>query len=313
MPSVYPPIDEQWLIVRFLDWHGAQTARLIRAKKKLIALLNEQKQAIIHRAVTLGLDQNVKLKPSGVPWLGEVPATWSLRKIRHCGSIAGGMTPSMENRSFWDGSIPWVTPKDMKRRVIADSMMHVTQEAVEKTSIGMIKAGAVLMVVRGMILARRIPIAKTTAPVTINQDMKAIIPEKSVQSDFLCHVLASFQSALSSLIGESGHGTRRFPTERWREMAFAFPSFMEQSAISSWIDNASVNEDRAIASAEREVALLLEFRSRLVADVVTGKLDVRAAAASLPAIVDMESAGDLSDDDDVETETEDVETEELAA
>lgn len=82
MPSVYPPLDEQRLIVRFLDWHGAQTAKLIRAKKKIIALLNEQKQAIIHRAVTRGLDPNVRLKPSGIPWLGDVPEGWEVKRLR---------------------------------------------------------------------------------------------------------------------------------------------------------------------------------------------------------------------------------------
>src|ERR1017187_7356188 len=73
IPVPYPPLDEQRLIVRFLDWHGGRTLRLIRARKKLVALLNEQKQAIVHRAVTCGLDPKVKLKPSGIPWLGDVP------------------------------------------------------------------------------------------------------------------------------------------------------------------------------------------------------------------------------------------------
>ena len=94
MPSVYSPLDEQQLIVRFLDWHGTQTAKLIRAKKKLIALLNEQKQAIIHRAVTRGLDPNVKLKPSGIPWLGDVPEGWEVKCTSPVGEISpqAGMT-----------------------------------------------------------------------------------------------------------------------------------------------------------------------------------------------------------------------------
>ena len=73
--------------MRFLDWHGAQTARLIRAKKKIIALLNEQKQAIIHRAVTRGLDPNAKLKPSGIPWLGDVPEGWEVKPLKHWAGI----------------------------------------------------------------------------------------------------------------------------------------------------------------------------------------------------------------------------------
>jgi type I restriction enzyme S subunit len=102
MPSVYPPLDEQRLIVRFLDWHGARTAKLIRAKKKLIALLNEQKQAIIHRAVTRGRDPNVKLKPSGIPWLGDVPKGWEVKRLRN---VAELRVSNIDKKSF-DDEVP---------------------------------------------------------------------------------------------------------------------------------------------------------------------------------------------------------------
>ena len=313
MASVYPPLDEQRLIVRFLDWHGAQTAKLIRAKKKIVALLNEQKRAIIHRAVTRGLDPNAELKPSGIPWLGDVPEGWEVRKLRHCGRILGGMTPSMDNGIYWEGSIPWVSPKDMKRREISDSLMHVSQAALDRTSLRLIEPGAVLMVVRGMILARHIPVALTTEPVTINQDMKAIVTEKFVDPEFLCHVLASSQSVLSSLIDESGHGTKRFPTERWREVAFAFPALSDQRDICAWIGRSSHEEDNHIERIEREIALIQEFRTRLIADVVTGKLDVRAAAASLPQVTEIEPADDLGEGDDLDEPLDDAENEEVAA
>ena len=74
-----PPPDEQAAIVRFLDWANGRLERAIRAKRKVIALLNEQKQAIIHRAVTRGLDPSVPLKPSGIPWLGDIPQHWEVR------------------------------------------------------------------------------------------------------------------------------------------------------------------------------------------------------------------------------------------
>ena len=82
-----PPIEEQRLIVWFLDWHGGQVARLVRAKKALIGLLNEQKQAIIHRAVTRGLDPNASLKPSSIPWLGDVPEGWEVRRLKEWAKI----------------------------------------------------------------------------------------------------------------------------------------------------------------------------------------------------------------------------------
>ena len=72
-----PPPAEQAAIVRFLDWANGRLERAIRAKRKVIALLNEQKQAIIHRAVTRGLDPSVPLKPSGIPWLGDIPQHWA--------------------------------------------------------------------------------------------------------------------------------------------------------------------------------------------------------------------------------------------
>ena len=80
-PLPLPPPDEQAAIVRFLDYANGRLERAIRAKRKLIALLNEQKQAIIHRAVTRGLDPDVPLKPSGIPWLGDVPEEWEVRRL----------------------------------------------------------------------------------------------------------------------------------------------------------------------------------------------------------------------------------------
>ena len=77
-----PPPAEQAAIVRFLDWANGRLERAIRAKRKVIALLNEQKQAIIHRAVTRGLDPSVPLKPSGIPWLGDIPQHWEVRRLK---------------------------------------------------------------------------------------------------------------------------------------------------------------------------------------------------------------------------------------
>ena len=159
--------------------------------------------------------------------LGEVPEHWEVRKLRHCGTVSGGMTPSMEVRRFWGGPVPWVTPKDMKRAVISDSSVRVTDSALQETPLRLIEPPAVLIVVRGMILARRVPIAYTAAPVTINQDMKAFRTLKGTGAVFLARLLDSAQEAFMPLIDEAGHGTRRLPTERWREIVIAVPPVEE--------------------------------------------------------------------------------------
>ena len=297
-----PPLPEQATIVRFLDHADRRIRRYIRAKQKLTKLLEEQKQAIIHRAVTRGLDPHVRLKPSGVEWLGDVPEYWEVRKLRQCGSIAGGMTPSMENRRFWGGSIPWVTPKDMKRSAIGDSSIGVSEAAVQETSLKLIDPPAILLVVRGMILARRVPIAWTIAPVTINQDMKALNPVRGVNAKFLARSLDSAQEAFVPLIDEAGHGTRRLPPERWRDLAVAIPPEEEQAMIVRFLDESTHIVVAAIDQARREMSLLRELRTRLIADVVTGKLDVREAAARLPDEAEepkpLDAAGEPTDAED---------------
>jgi type I restriction enzyme S subunit len=281
-PVAVPPADEQASILRFIDHADRRIRRYIRAKQKLITLLDEQKQAIIHRSVTRGLDARVLLKPSGAAWLGDVPHHWEVRKLRQCGSISGGVTPSMTDRSLWDGDVPWVTPKDMKRFTIAAASMNVSARALEITSLRLIPAGSVLLVVRGMILARKVPVARTIQPVTINQDMKAIVPTTGVNAGFLAYRMQAAQAAFVPLIDEAGHGTKRFPTERWKDLALAIPPPNEQTHIVSYLDEVSGRLDAAAATAQREIDLLREYRTRFTADVVTGKLDVRVAAAQLP-------------------------------
>ncbi len=143
-----PPPAEQAAIVRFLDWANGRLERAIRAKRKVIALLNEQKQAIVHRAVTRGLNPSVPLKPSCVTWLGDIPRHWNTRKMKFLVSTIGGMTPNKGVARFWDGDVPWVSPKDMKRREIADSQDHITHAALRETNISLIPPPAVLIVVR---------------------------------------------------------------------------------------------------------------------------------------------------------------------
>ena len=282
-----PPLAEQAAIVRFLDHADRRIRRYIRAQQQLIALLEEQRQAIIHQAVTGQIDvrtgrRYAAYRPSGVEWLGEVPEHWEVKRLRQCGKVAGGVTPSMDNRTFWDGAIPWITPKDMKREAICDSSIRVAEAAIRETSLRLIYPPAVLMVVRGMILARRVPIAWITGPVTINQDMKALMPVPEIDPEFMARVLVSAQDVFVPLIDEAGHGTRRLPTERWRDLAIAIPPRDEQEEI---IDSLKISTHTTVATIDRtsrEIVLLREYRTRLIADVVTGKLDVREAAAGLP-------------------------------
>ena len=294
-----PPQPEQAAIARFLDRATSRIDRYIRAKEKLITLLEEQKQAIISDVVTGRIDVRTgrpyaAYKPSGVEWLGEVPAHWDVRKVRQCGTIVGGMTPSMAERRFWDGDIPWVTPKDMKAELIDDSAITVSRKALEETPLALLPTSAVLIVVRGMILARKVPVAATTNAVTINQDMKAVCPNAGIVAEFLAHQMTSAQSALMAIIDEAGHGTRRLPTERWRNLEICIPPQAEQEVIVANLRNKKLVIDTTVDCITRQIHALHQYRARLIADVVTGKLDVRGMAPALPRQTDM-AVADLAE------------------
>lgn len=281
-----PPVPEQAAIARFLDHANRRIQRYIGVKQKLITLLEEQQHAMVGCAVTGHIDVRTgqpyaTYKRADAGGAESVPAHWMARKLRQCVKIAGGMTPSMEDRRFWEGSIPWVTAKDMKRKRIRESEISVTETALHETSLRLIEAPAVLMVVRGMILARKVPIAWTVSPVTINQDMKALIPHYGISAEFLAHWLDSAQDALAALTDEAGHGTKRLPTERWQNLKVAIPPRDEQDAIAKFLGRSRDTIAGTKAKVEREIQALQELRTRLIADVVTGKVDVRECAATL--------------------------------
>jgi type I restriction enzyme S subunit len=179
----------------------------------------------------------------------------------------------MEVQRFWHGHVPWVTPKDMKLSAIGDSSVRVAEAAVQDTPLRLIDPPAVLMVVRGMILARRVPIAWTIAPVTINQDMKALTPHPGVDAAFLARSLSSASDAFVPLIDEAGHGTRRLPTERWRQVVVALPSQGEQAAIVRFLDHADRRIRHYIRAKQKLIKLLEEQKQAIIHRAVTRGLD----------------------------------------
>jgi type I restriction enzyme, S subunit len=165
---IVPPIAEQRAIAEFLDRETGKIDALVVKKERLIELLQEKRTSLITHAVTKGLDPDVPMKDSGVEWLGEIPAHWVERKMAYLAEMISGGTPNKENIEYWKGEIPWVSPKDMKSRIITDTIDHISQIAIDESGLELIEPPVVLIVVRGMILAHTFPVGVTTFPVTIN-------------------------------------------------------------------------------------------------------------------------------------------------
>ena len=264
MPVVCPPQEEQQAITRFLKAQDHLFRKFIRNKRRLIELLKEQKQNIINQAVTRGLDPDVKLKSSGVEWIGDIPEHWEVRRLKFlCNNLneqtsekqPGETYIALEHVESWTGRIS--LPDD---EITFDSQVKRFQP------------GDVLF---GKL---RPYLAKVTRPQTAGVCVGEFLVLRAtgdVTADFLEQKLRS--KRVIDLINSSTFGAK-MPRADWTfigNLKFAYPSADEQLEILEHIQEKSAEIDQAISRAQREIELMREYRTRLISDVVTGQVDVR--------------------------------------
>ncbi len=276
-PVPLPELGEQRLIAAHLDSETARIDTLIEKKTRFIELLREKRQALITHAVTKGLDPSVKMKDSGVEWLREVPEHWGVSPLKHLVRFRSGGTPSKDNLEFWNGDIPWASAKDLKQEVLADTIDHLNQSAIESGAASLVPSGSILVVVRGMILARLFPVVETLVPMAINQDLKALVPSGKLNSRYLAHLLRGSSAESLSRLEEAGHGTKALRMENWVSIELPVPPLHEQLAIIEMLDIQTARLDSLADKTERSIALLTERRSALITAAVTGQIDLREA------------------------------------
>ena len=307
LPIFLPPLDEQAAIVRFLDHANRKIDGFIRAKRKLIGLLNEQKQAFIHRAVTRGLDPTVPLKPSGIPWLGDIPQHWEAQQLRHLGRFHKGVGGSKEDATP-DG-VPCVRYGELYfhfRNFIRQPRGFVS--SAKSAAYAPIRFGDVLFAASG---ERVEEIGKSAVNLFTGQavcggDVVIFRPTVAVHAAFLGYALDSYGAAHQKATMCRGTTIKHVYPDELRGLWTCVPPVPEQERITASLDSALLGCNAAISRLEREIELLREYRTRLIADVVTGKLDVREVAATLP---DPPAAAEPAPDDsleEIETELEET-------
>ena len=287
LPVGYPEDKkEQQQIAAFLDWKTGQIDALIARKKELLEKLKEKRLAVVTHAVTKGLNNAAPTRDSGISWLEKVPQHWEVIPLGFLMTMSGGLTPSMAKPEYWEGDIPWVTPKDMKVARISDSIDHVTETALIETSLALIPVNSVLIVVRGMILAHSFPTAVTEGPVTINQDMKAIRCDEKLEVEYLFWCLTGFAKVFSDLAQESAHGTRKMETETITRFPMPVPPVSEQRAIAEHVKASMKHLDQLAEATRNTIDRLTEYRTALITAATTGKIDVRKVKipAAKPAL-----------------------------
>lgn len=189
------------------------------------------------------LEETEALRISSAKAIFTELAKTNTQPLRELVTVQGGGTPSKRNPLFWEGSIPWVSPKDMKSRDIYDSIDHISEEATLKTSAKLLKPNSVLIVVRGMILAHTVPSAVLRVPAAINQDMKALVPSEQITPKYLSSVLWGLNYLLLELVEKSSHDTRKLETPKLLNLKIPVPSLAEQHRIVAYLDNLQAKVD----------------------------------------------------------------------
>ena len=274
-----PPLAEQLAIVRYLDYVDWRIRRYVAAKRRLIALLEEEKQAIVNRAVTRGLDPNVRLKPSGVEWLGDVPGHWDVGPVKRAFlSMDYGISASASDSGsirlltmghLNDGRV--IVPDDGGVDFVAPHLLLKSGDLLFNRTNSQELVGKVGLFVGHDTL------------VTFASYLVRMRPHPCHEPEYLNMALngASFMSRSRREAIPSLHQSNLNPT-RFGRIHIALPSKKEQSAILRSLQKETASLGVAIDSARRQIELVEEYRTRLIADVVTGKLDVRGMAAQLP-------------------------------
>jgi type I restriction enzyme S subunit len=300
IPILLPPLPDQSAIVRYLDYVDRRIRKHIRAKQKLIALLSEQKQAIIHEAVTGRIDVRTgkpypKYKPSGVPWLGDVPEGWGASASKRIFSERKELARPNDVQLSATQTYGVIPQRDFEERVgrrVVRIMLHLEKRRhVEKDdfviSMRSFQGG----------------LERAWATGCIRSSYVVLKPSPSVHIGYFARLLKSYGyiKALQATANFIRDG-QDMNFHNFCLVDLPMVPMREQMAIAGHIDQVSVDIDKAVLRTRNEIDLLREYRTRLVADVVTGKLDVREVAASLPEEEPEEAEGPESADGEEEAE-----------
>ncbi len=273
MPSAFPPTEEQSRIADFLDAHGRLTARLIRNKRRLIGLLNEQKQAIINRAVTRGLNPDAPVKLTGIDWMPEVPAHWEVKPLKHWlrerAKALSDKTPPEYEFDYLDiGCVGTGFLTAKPERMNFENAPSRARQIVQK-------GDTIISMVRTYLKA--VYFIENEWPNLIASTGFAVLrPVGTVEPRLLGYVLQSSTFIERVIRASIGVAYPAISEGRLSTLHVAFPPELnEQKAILDHIAFETAAFDKAIERAQSEITLIREYRERLIADVVTGKLDVR--------------------------------------
>ena len=280
-PVLVPEHRDQLAIAAFLDRETAKIDALVAEQQRLIALLKEKRQAVISHAVTKGLNADAPMKDSGVEWLGEVPAHWTVAPIKVMATIGNGSTPSRERPDFWiDAVYPWLNSAVVNYDPVAPAEQFVSPVALRECHLPIVHPPAVVVGITGQGRTRGMA-SVLLFEATVSQHLAFLKPkDRRMDVFFLRRVLEMAYVYLRRDSDAAGSTKGAITCEELGNFKLACPPEHEQLAIVVYANRLSDGFDALTAAAERAIELLHERRTALISAAVTGQIDVRSVAVA---------------------------------
>jgi type I restriction enzyme S subunit len=267
--NAYPSVSDDQVLDAIVPIPPLKEQQRLVARIEALTHLLEQARHARHAALTEADTFLTIAQRTEYERLLEEEETTPLGAI---GEVISGGTPAKSVAAYWGGEVPWVAPKEMKRFRIGESSMNVTQHAVDTGAAKIVRKPAALMVVRGMILAKRVPIAISTRPLAINQDMKAFIPKDFIDVSFLGHMLCGAAEELQTRVEIAGHGTCKLETSAWSTLPIPVPKLTSQRRIVERLDALAAKQTELRRLQKETEAELAAFTPALLAKAFRGEL-----------------------------------------
>lgn len=272
-----PPLPEQQAIADFLDRKTAQIDTLIEKKQQQIDLLQEQRTALINHAVTKGLNPDVHMKDSGVEWLGEIPSHWDMVRLRHISpTISVGLVIQPTQYVDEDGTVPFLYGSNIRENsFLLDDVRKISPESSQKLNTSMLHTGDLVTVRVGY------PGVTAVIPPFLEgancASMMIVRKSDFVLSEFLCYTMNSRVGMLQVGAVQYGAAQKQFNISHAVDFIYPIPPLEEQQIIVDYLEGKSQGIYRLISILQKQIEMLQEYRTALISEAVTGKIDVRTA------------------------------------
>lgn len=266
----FPSIEEQENIVAYLNGQVGQIDTIIETSKSSIVRYKEWKTSIIHEATTKGLDKSAKMKDSEISWIGNVPETWFVRKIKHGFTIYSGATPKSDKQEFWDGEIVWITPADYKT-----DEKYVSCGRRNISALGYASCNTTTVPVGSIIFSKRAPVgtvAINMTPLCTNQGCLSCVPNSLADSEYFYYMMSVLTEQFE--LFSSGTTFKEISASAFANFDLPFPPISTQKEIASYLAGKCKKIDEIIEKKLQLIEDMELYKRSLIYEIVTGKRKV---------------------------------------